>query len=335
MIPGAPHEGRWVRSGPRRSLSARELEIMIRAAFEGRRIVHVQPLTDGLRNSNFKVQMSTGHSFVVRIYEHDPTLCQKEVDLLRMLRASVPVPEVIHEEPNGIGEISPFLIMEYVEGISLQTLKRHGEHAAIAQASFSVGEILATIGGFLFPQAGWLGPGPTVVAPLLHGRDPTPRFIDLCLASKNLRRRMPAELRERTSAFVWSWKAAVGELDSQASLVHGDFGKRNVLVREEQGRWRVAAILDWEFAVSSAPMIDLGHFVRYERATQPLVEPHFSAGYSAAGGSLPDSWRELSRVVDLAALCESLTHNGLPDAVMAEVVELIRATVEHREPELS
>jgi aminoglycoside phosphotransferase (APT) family kinase protein len=38
-------------------------------------------------------------------------------------------------------------------------------------------------------------------------------------------------------------------LEAEVFLVHGDFGKRNLLVRNILGRWRVVAVLDWEFAV--------------------------------------------------------------------------------------
>jgi hypothetical protein len=47
---------------------------------------------------------------------------------------------------------------------------------------------------------------------------------------------------------------------------------------------------------------------------------------------LPDEWRRLARVVDLTALCESLTHDDLPDDVVVELVELVRATVDNRDP---
>src|SRR6185437_6695629 len=43
-----------------------------------------------------------------------------------------------------------------------------------------------------------------------------------------------------------------------------------------QGTWTVAAVLDWEFAVSGSPLLDIGHFLRYECASRPLAEPHFS-----------------------------------------------------------
>jgi len=63
----------------------------------------------------------------------------------------------------------------------------------------------------------------------------------------------------------------------------------------------------------------------------PVPSPTSRRGYSHAGGILPPEWRLIARLVDLTALCESLTHDELPDAVTAELVELVRATVEDRD----
>ncbi len=225
----------------------------------------------------------------------------------------------------------PFLVMQFVEGISFRDLKRSGDQNAIAQAAFAIGETLAAIGSIGFARAGWIAPGPTVAAPLMEGSDPTPRFVDLCLASPNLQRRMSADLRDRVSALVWSREREFAELDPQSCLVHGDFGKRNLLVRCDGEEWSVAAVLDWEYAVSGPPLIDIGHFLRYEHAAHPCAEPHLSRGYLHAGGILPRNWRSLARLLDLIALCESLTHDDLPETVVTELLELIRATVEERD----
>jgi hypothetical protein len=56
-------------------------------------------------------------------------------------------------------------------------------------------------------------------------------------------------------------------------------------------------------------------------------------GYVRAGGRLPHDWLRLARLLNLVALCESLTHDELPDDVVAELVELARATIEDRDPE--
>ena len=96
MIVGAPEEARWFRAAPRSTLSAPVLERIVHAAFPRRRVVDMQPLAGGLRNANFKLELDSTPGFIVlRIYEHDASLCQKEIDLMRLLAGSVPVPEVI------------------------------------------------------------------------------------------------------------------------------------------------------------------------------------------------------------------------------------------------
>ena len=335
MLAGAPTEARWIKADPRRTLPAPLLDRIVHTVFPRSRVADVQPFADGLRNANFKLQLdSITDPIVLRIYEHDPSICQKEVDLIRLVGGSVPVPEVIHVEPRGWEDLPPFILMRYVEGISFRELKRSGDSEAIAQAAYSAGATLAAIGRMTFSRPGWLGPGPAVAAALLEGANPMPRFVDLCLAAANLQRRVPADLRDRTHTVVWSWAPQLSQLDARACLVHGDFGKRNLLVRRIAGKWIVAAVLDWEFAISACPLVDLGHFLRYERDSRPRDEPHFSNGYLHAGGELPPDWRQLSRLVDMIALCESLTHDHLPDTVVAELVELIRAAIENRGPRI-
>ncbi len=325
-----------MRAEPRRSLPAPVLERIAHTAFPRCRVLSSEPLGDGKRNANFKLRLEPNPDPVVlRIYEHDASLCGKEVDLMRLVSGSVPAPEVIYAEPRGWEHLPPFIFTRWIEGITFKELKRSGDAEAIAQAAQAAGETLAAIGRFQFPKPGWLDPGPTVASPLLAGSDPMPRFIDLCLASRNLQARVAAELRDRMHSVVWSAAPRLAELDREASLVHGDFNKRNLLVCRVAGRWSVAAVLDWEFAVSGSPLADLGSFLRYERAARPIAEPYFSTGYQRAGGRMPHDWRRLARLIDLVALCESLTHDELPEDVTTELVELVRATIEDRDPRLT
>ena len=333
MIPGAPVQSRWLRAKPRRSLPAGVLQDIVGTAFPRCRLVDVQPFADGFRNANFRIRLDSIPGFVVlRIYEHDPSLCAKEVDLLNLIKYSVPVPAIIHAELEGLNEIPPFVFMHYVEGISLRELKRKGDSGSIAQAAYSAGETVAAISRTTFNKSGWLGPGPAVGAPLLEGANSGPRFVDLCLASGNSQIYLGSELTDQVHALVWSYAPQLAALDNERCLVHGDFGKRNLFVQQVNGKWRVAAVLDWEFAISGSPLTDVGHFLRYECASCPVAEPHFSEGFSHAGGRLPDEWRRQARVLDLIALCESLTHDELPHDVVAELVDLVRATVENRNP---
>jgi hypothetical protein len=93
-------------------------------------------------------------------------------------------------------------------------------------------------------------------------------------------------------------------------------------------RWQVVAVLDWEFSLSGSPLLDVGHFLRYERRHASLREPFFSRAFVEAGGVLPPDWRRISQVVDLTGLVHCLTHQQLPDDVACEILELIKSTLE-------
>jgi aminoglycoside phosphotransferase (APT) family kinase protein len=70
----------------------------------------------------------------------------------------------------------------------------------------------------------------------------------------------------------------VASLDLGTSLVHGDFGARNIVVNRSRGHWVVSGVLDWELAFSGSPLWDAARFICFERRTRPLREPHFFEG---------------------------------------------------------
>jgi len=197
----------------------------------------------------------------------------------------------------------------------------------IAESAHSIGVTLAQIGSFQFPLAGRIGPGLETGAPLAEGPDPVPTFIESCLESPEMERRLDEGQRRRLRGFIWDWAKQLAALGEEQSLVHSDYGSPNILLNQMNGRWKVAAVLDWEFAFAGSPLYDVGHILRYDRRTPPLMEPHFAAGFREGGGALPENWRDLARVLDLTALCDVLTRPGLPDGVVSELVELVVTTM--------
>lgn len=346
---------------------------LIARAFPRRSVEGFEELSGGLCNTNLKVHFaSTYKPVVLRIYRRRPSACAKEVALLRMLRPQVPVPEVFHaQESLGGSEAmgseaidGPFAILEYIEGLTFQQLKRTKDLQAIQEASYSVGQTLAAIGRYQFEKPGRLfvetnpsgravvelasggsgyaeqgDGGLEVGAAYIEGQDPIPRLLDTFLASEELERRTGPDLAHRLHEFVWSWAPRLRELEDELnlgrSLVHSDFGARNILVRKtgtEGGKWVVAGVIDWEFAFSGSPLIDVANFLRYERRASPLREPHFSQGFVEHGGKLPRDWRHVVRVIDLTALCEMLTRDEKLDHIVIELLDLIQATLADRDP---
>jgi aminoglycoside phosphotransferase (APT) family kinase protein len=291
------------------------IERMVGRAFPRGRVTELQPLEGGYRNGTFKLRVdAASEPLVLRVYRHDTSLCQKELDLLELVRSAVPVPEVVYAAATGFEELPPFALMRFVEGVTLHELAAH------ELAAFSAGEVLAAIGGFTFSAPGWLAPGPTVAGPLLEGAHPMPRFVDQCLASVQLQQRVPTEVRDAVHKLVWTRSGELAEWGGEARLVHGDFNAKNLIVRCEGGRWNVAAVLDWEFAVSGSPLADIGNFLRFGDS------PDFVAGYAHGGGVLPPDGRRLARLIDLVAVCDLLTRDTLPEEEGMRLADVVNRT---------
>jgi aminoglycoside phosphotransferase (APT) family kinase protein len=312
---------------------------LVARVLPGHQVAEIQRLSGGLSNSTYKVRLGWGaDSLVLRIYDRDPAACAKEVDLLSILRGQVPVPEVLRAEPNGLDGIGPFIVMRYVEGITFRQLKAMGDARALSEAAYSAGEALAAVGRAAAPRAEGRGQRADSCAgsppPAWMCSRPPALSAAEGRASPALASRMGDRLLSQLHDFIRLWAPQLAALAADKRLVHGDFNKRNVLVGQVKGKWVVTAILDWEFAFAGSPLVDVASFLRYERTSHPVAEPHFSRGFAAGGGSLPDDWRRLARAVDLSSLCLALTAESLPRDVAREILELIRATLEDRDPML-
>ena len=305
----------------------------INTAFPDSEITRTAILSGGLINTNIKIEFNSPQPPVVlRFYRGDAAVCSKEAAVLRLVRSTVPVPEVIHVEPNGIDGSRPFSILEFVNGVTFQQLKRTKNLEAIHQAATSAGETLARIGKVEFPKPGRLeiDNDLTVGSPYMEGSDLVPRLLDSFLQSEYLQQRIDISLQQKLHDFTWSWADRLRVFDNDSHLVHCDFGNRNLLVNCVNGHWQVVAVLDWEFALSGSPLLDVGHFLRYETEDTPLREPHFSRAFVESGGLLPEDWRRISLVLDLTGLVECLTHDHLPDDVAGEILQLIKMTLKEK-----
>jgi aminoglycoside phosphotransferase (APT) family kinase protein len=308
-----------------------DVKRLVTATFPNRRVAGTEVLSGGLINTNLKIYFESGFNPVVlRLYRDGAAPRDKEIAVHNLIRRHVPVPEILHSE----SEESPaFAFLEYIEGITFQQLKRTHDLEAIQQASTSIGQTLAAIGKFRFSAPGTLlarEASLVVGKKFIEGPDPIPRILDRFLASTTFQRRAGTKLIDRLHNFVWSYAPILPSLQTDCSLVHNDFGNRNILVREVNGAWAVAAILDWELAFSGSPLLDVGHFLRYELDATPLREPCFSRAFVEHGGHLPDNWKLVVKLIDLTGLVECLTHDELPGDVEAELLALIEATLAMR-----
>jgi aminoglycoside phosphotransferase (APT) family kinase protein len=307
-----------------------DVERLLSPWLVGRRVTSVDVLPGGLMNRNCRVEIeSAAAPGVLRIYDHDAAACAKELAIFNLVCEAVPVPTVLYANPEPEGETPPFALLEFIPGISLKALSLTGDTAATSDAAYEAGLLLARLAAYRFPATGPLTPKLTVDTSAFESPITTAGLVQQFATSATFQRRINASLRDRLIDVTRSGTESRG---TEGTLVHGDFNARNVLVREVRGRWSVSAILDWEYAVSAASLCDIGHFLRYERIASPRLEPAFSRGCRDGGLPLDADWWQAARLADLPAVCELLTRESVPADVVPELIELLTATIERRDP---
>ena len=315
----------WRVLSPPPALTVALAESLIAGWRDARPLASVEPLEGGIMNWNYAIRFrGSAERFVLRFYDRAPTSCAKEVGLLSLVRDDVPVPAVAHVEPEGAGGYPAFCVLEFIDGISLRTLRGVGNTRGVAEASYDAGRLLARLARHPFPMSGILDARLEVQdSPFANAS--LGELVEQFAGSPLFRVRVDERLRARILAFVQA-HADLAIDDARPSLVHGDFNSPNILVREENGTWQVAAILDWEFAFAGSRLCDIGNMLRYERQGQSRYEPHFSRGLIDGGWHAPDNWFVRARLADLPALCELLTRDDVPEAVVDELKALIDGT---------
>lgn len=303
------------------------------------RVEHAQPLTEGFINTNYKVTVSGFDTpLVLRVYARDRAACRKEAEITRLIQHRVAMPEILYTDTDGDAFGWPYTVMRWIEGIPLNIVLSQpaqydadpsGDVVAIASA---LGQTLAAISSYTFPHPGFFGPDLSIAQPLGSAAESCAAFISQCLFDGHTGQRLGPDLTERVWSLVTANASLLSTANAVTSLVHADFKDANLLLRQQRGVWRVAAVLDWEFAHAGTSLFDIGILLRDARKLPPGFEPAFAAAFTANGGYLPPNWKPITRLLDLMNLCEFLNTPTVRGALVDDVTALIRATVDEWPP---
>lgn len=324
-------QSEWERRHAVLALDDATLAHLLQPAFPGCRVVAAAPLSGGLVNTNYRVTLDgLDDPVVLRVYVRDPTVCRTELDVYRLVAPTVPVPELLYADPDAARWERPYLVQRFVAGLSLPAfLAAHGGDAeAVRQAGQSLGATAAAIARYTFPESGFFGPGLAIVESWGELSEAFRSAISSYLAEKGAGERLGPELSDRLWALVDANAAMLTAVEDQTSLQHGDFRDDNLLLRQHDGAWEVAAALDWEFTFAWSRLFDLGQLFRRDLDLPAAFEPAVVAGYSAAGGTLPLGWKRMAKLLDLVNLCDFLSQPNRGGSMYADVTRLVRQLVE-------
>lgn len=200
----------------------------------------IVPLEGGLVNSVFRLDFDRPpHRAVVKLHGVDGDTFATEARALEYLDAETdcPVPSVyLHD---GSARLIPhaFLLIEHIPGVCLENLDL--DPAGRADVEAQLGELLGELHHHTGTNWGLFGT-----------EEPSDSWTDLFVARLVEARADPA-VEERLTAAVLAGVDEAIDLAPRAlgdsgvpTLVHGDVWEGNMMVRLEDGRWQLAALLD-------------------------------------------------------------------------------------------
>lgn len=267
----------------------------------------VATVEGGLVNTLLRVTTAKGADYALRVSSPDPADATwsarfaVEIDLLRRLSRTLPVPSPIVVDRTGFDFGVSYLIYPWIDGITLNDCRRNFGHLALPSLAEPIGHLMGSIASAI-----------DVASELPLRRLTVSEAIDEAdsqLASALVHARLGTELAMALRESLDHNRCALEVADSR-NLVHGDFSGRNVIVRPMTSNdWVVSGVLDWETAAIGSPLWDLGSLFRYARRYDADFRCAFERGYRALGCELPDDWWYLARLLDATRLIATLAED--------------------------
>lgn len=318
----------WTRGTPILDVDATAAERLIAPAFPGARVTAVEPVSGGLANTNLKATVGGRDSpILLRLYQRAPAEARKEWALHRLVAGRAPVPKILHAAESNPVTGGPYAVVEWVEGHHLGRIAPALAADALHGLASDIGRVLASIHAVTFPASGFLDADLRVAQPIDAGADGLAGFLRLCLVDGRGGERLGAELTRAALAFAEREGGRLEAWTRPARLTHADFNGSNVLVRETEEGWRIAAVLDWEFAFAGAPFFDFGNLLRPPLGNLGGFAEAVASGYQQAGAAMPADWRALARIADLTAWADFLNRADATPQLIADAKRMIERTI--------
>jgi aminoglycoside phosphotransferase (APT) family kinase protein len=247
----------WNRASDVLQFSRQELDRLISPIYSDARVVRWEATKGGLANTNIRLHLDNRNDpILLRVFVRDPNQAQKEWKISELVRTSVPIPEFIYFAPTNEFTGHPYILMEWIEAHRLEERILELEPGEIEDLGIAIGSALAAIHSHTFSCAGFFDADLNVRDKINLGSAGIQSFAKSCLGDGIAVQRLGLSLTDRLLEFLRSESSLLDEWQGIPCLSHSDFGASNILVESQSGKWRVAAVLDWEFAFSGTPFFD-------------------------------------------------------------------------------
>lgn len=263
-------------------------------------------LSNGCVNSNYKVTFHSEHPPVVlRLYVRNKDALAREVALQELIKQTLPVAKILYHDTSLNHCSYPYAIMEWIEGELMRDVILRKDNNAIAECAFAAGSLLSQLKAFRFNSRGTLNTDLSVSS--LSEEEAYLTFTHLCLHDPVITDVLGVKLAAAVLEYITVHDHLL-TMNNDAELTHGDFDATNMLVKKVNDHYEIAALLDWEFAMSDSYFLDMGIFLRYAHRLPDCYEREFINGLKTMT-ALPAYWKTLTYLMDILCLLSILYDN--------------------------
>lgn len=299
-----PFKDNWESTDQHSSLEPSIIEGILTKAFPNK-TVHQYHLIKGggCANLNLKVELVGEKPFILRIYLRDPDAAYREQKIALLVKDRVPAPAIYF-----IGDYANyrFAVVEYKEGIQLRRLLLGQEIYDIRAIMYDVGALLARLQSYQFQHSGFFN---KQLEPIQRiEQEGYIEFAQNCLSNAKVRNNLDKFSLVKIAFYLEKNQSFFPKVEER-NLVHADFDPANILVIQENGNWKISAILDWEFAFSGSSLCDLANMLRYAHMMPPSFTEAFLNGLKDKQFPLPKTWQTSIHMLNLVSLLDCLQNS--------------------------
>lgn len=312
----------WEKSQDRHQLPIDLIERMLESALPGKEIESSKIIAGGCANLNIIVQLKNEESAIIlRIYLRDKDSVHREKKIGDILKDVVPVPQI-----NYIGDIDNyrFAIVKFIPGIALRDLLLSDKEYNLEELMHEVGSLITRFSSHKFPKSGFFNNKLEIIEELPE--DGLKEFSLSCLENCNVKKYLGKDIVFKIRSLLNSISTIK---DENINLVHADYDPANILVNKIDGKWKVSAILDWEFAYAGSWLNDVANILRYSHQMPDRFKSSFLKGIEDNGYKLPKDWQIIVHQYNLASMLDSMTRHNLESCpnIRQDLCELINHVV--------
>lgn len=283
------------------------LQGILNDAFPNEEIEYYDIVSGGCANFNVKInRLNDSEPLLLRIYNNGKSSNAKERNISKLIEGIIPCPNFKYI---GNFDGKDYAVVECVNGQTLRDVILKSDHdTRIYDVVYEAGIILAKMQQFRFETSGFFDKNLNVVTAITKSSHID--FIEELLCNDVVMNVFSLAELNKIKNITNQYQDYWPDFDNP-HLVHGDYDPSNILVSNCNGKLKISAVLDWEFAYAGSFLQDVANMLRYSNHVPKEYEQSFLNGIDDGGIELPENWRKTAHLLNLLSLLDCTARSNI------------------------